>query len=106
MRLAGTHGSAGRWWSQTPGRPIAVEIGQHGSRHLVKVAQLGPAERRRVLVDTPRGLEPAAFWLSEYGLPVAVPSWKNIFADANARCRVEGVDIYCHPHMLRHTFAV
>jgi len=29
-----------------------------------------------------------------------------VFADANARCRRHGVRLRCHPHMLRHSFAV
>lgn len=88
------------------GRPVAVRAGQRGSRHRVKVAQLDPQERRRLLVDTERGLEPAAFWLSEDGMPVAVSTWKGVFADANARCARLGVDLHGHAHMLRHTFAV
>jgi integrase len=35
-----------------------------------------------------------------------VPAWKGIFRDANERCKRAGVDLTCHPHALRHTFAV
>ena len=30
----------------------------------------------------------------------------SIFADANRRCAQRGLDLRCHPHMLRHSFAV
>jgi integrase len=72
----------------------------------VKVAALPPQDRRRLFVDGPDGLEPAAFWLSEAGDPVTVSTWKSIFRAANTRCAGRGVDVRAHPHMLRHTFAV
>lgn len=89
---------------EDPGRPVASQAG--GVRRRVKVAQLGPAERRRLLVDTPDGLEPAMFWLGEEGLPLAVSTWKSMFTDANERCRRQGVGVTTHAHALRHTFAV
>jgi integrase len=91
---------------EDPDRPEVLVPGQHGTRHLTKLAQLTPAERRRVLIDGPDGLEPAAFWLSEQGRPVALSTWKGLFADGNRRCAEQGSDLRCHPHMLRHTFAV
>ncbi|MEU7823028.1 site-specific integrase [Catellatospora sp. NPDC049133] len=87
-------------------RPVVSVAGQPGSRHQVAVAKLDPVERRSALVDNGDGPEPAAFWLGEDGMPLSVPSWKGIFAAANVRCRGRGVDVACHPHMLRHTFAV
>ncbi len=91
---------------ENPDRPVVTRIGQHGSLHKVKLAQLRPEERRLVLIATERGLEPAAFWLSEHGAPMAPATWKSIFTEANTRCRRHGLDLYCHAHMLRHTFAV
>ncbi|MGW6374810.1 hypothetical protein ACWFRB_01935 [Rhodococcus sp. NPDC055112] len=67
---------------------------------------MGPEERRRILIETPKGLEPAAFWLSEHGLPVAVSTWKSIFRTANKRCESRGIPLRCSAHTLRHTFAV
>ncbi len=72
----------------------------------VKVAHLDPMARRELLVETECGLEPAAFWLGEDGLALSSSTWKGVFADANARCDRAGVDLRCHAHMLRHTFAV
>jgi site-specific recombinase XerD len=88
------------------GRPVAVRVGQHGGDRVVNVAQLDPVERRGLLVDTERGLEPAMFWLGEDGMPLASSTWKGVFAAANARCARAGVALRCHAHMLRHSFAV
>jgi hypothetical protein len=46
------------------------------------------------------------FWLGEDGWPLAVPTWKSMFAAANARCADQGAGVSCHAHTLRHTFAV
>jgi hypothetical protein len=50
---------------EDPSRPVVSLPGQSGSRHQVALEQLTPHQRRQVLVDTPQGLEPAVFWLSE-----------------------------------------
>jgi len=85
-----------------PGRAVAVELGR-GVRAPVKIAHLDPRERCRLLVATDDGLEPAAFWLSEYGTPMSTSTWKSVFADANVRCRQHGLTLRAHPHMLRHS---
>jgi hypothetical protein len=72
----------------------------------VGVARLDPEERARLLVAGPQGLEPAALWLRDDGLPTTTKAWQGVFTDANARCRRRGVRLRCHPHMLRHSFAV
>lgn len=72
----------------------------------VKLAYLTPAERSRLFVEGPHGLEPAAFWLNEAGMPMSVATWKDLFRQANARCGQHGVALHGHAHMLRHTFAV
>ena len=88
-----------------PAQPV-VAGGGRGERRRVAVAKLDAVARRRVLVQDADGLAPAAFWLGEDGLPLSASSWKGVFATANARCQRHGVDIACHAHMLRHTFAV
>lgn len=90
---------------EDPDRPVVLDTHAGGGRR-IKASQLDLAERRRLFVDGPQGLQPAAFWLSEYGLPVAVSTWKGLFGEANARCRAHGVDLHAHAHLLRHTFAV
>jgi site-specific recombinase XerD len=77
-----------------------------GNGETLKISQLSAGERRRLLVEGPGGLEPAAFWLSEEGLPVSPSTWKNMFANANARCTRHGLELHAHAHLLRHTFAV
>ncbi|MEU0164017.1 hypothetical protein ABZ214_00835 [Streptomyces iakyrus] len=73
----------------------------------VPVARLDAAERRRLLVATGvGGWEPAMVWLNQWGLPMTVSGWKQVFADANDRCRVQDVGVAATPHMLRHSYAV
>ncbi|GHB57593.1 hypothetical protein GCM10010347_29670 [Streptomyces cirratus] len=72
----------------------------------VNVRLLDPHERRRLLVDTEDGLEPALFWLGESGLPLSLSTWKDMFTDANRRCEEAGLALRAHAHLLRHTFAV
>jgi integrase len=73
----------------------------------VPVARLDAAERRRLLVATvDGGWEPAMVWLNQWGLPMTVSGWKQVFADANERCHVQGVGVAATPHMLRHSYAV
>lgn len=101
--------AAGRY--QRIRRPLVVEdpsrpVVRSAEGHRVKLAQLAPDERRRLLVDGPNGLEPAAFWLSEYGMPVAASTWKDLFRQANLRCQAWEVNLHAFAHLLRHTFAV
>jgi integrase len=91
------------WLVDNPAKPIARRVG--GSER-VKVEHLDQAERRLLLLDGPDGLEPGAFWLGESGQPLTVSAWKEMFSTANQRCAAAGVDLRCHAHMLRHTFAV
>jgi site-specific recombinase XerD len=86
----------------TASRPVARQSG--GAP--IKVRQLDPDERRNLSIDGPHGLQPALFWLTEYGLPMATSSWKGVFSDANKRCARNKVPIAAHAHMLRHSFAV
>jgi len=72
----------------------------------LSLEDLLPAERRRLLVATRDGLEPAALWLSEDGMPLTLHTWKYVFREASHRCRRLGLKIHCHPHALRHSFAV
>jgi site-specific recombinase XerD len=72
----------------------------------VRLSQLTPEERRRLLVHGRDGLEPSALWLSEDGMPISVSTWKDLFRQANERCAGYGLPQKAHAHMLRHTFAV
>lgn len=90
---------------EDPARPVAIQR-HRGTVRRVKVSQLAWPQRRRLLMEGSAGLEPAAFWLSEFGTPIAVSTWKGLFAEANARCRAGGVSLHAFAHLLRHTFAV
>lgn len=61
---------------------------------LVGVDRLDPAQRRRLLMRTDSGLQPAALWLGEDGMPLGLRAWKSVFRTASDRCRRLGVDIY------------
>jgi hypothetical protein len=87
-------------------RPRGMVRGQAGSTAQVPVEQLEPHERALLLVRTADGLEPAALWLGEHGMPITVSGWKQVFAAANERCVRAGLAVSCHPHLLRHSFAV
>lgn len=63
-------------------------------------------DRLDFFVEREDGLEPWTLWLSEAGLPLPYRTWEAVFSVANDRCLGLGVGIRCHPHMLRHSFAL
>lgn len=77
-----------------------------GSKGTVPLDSLDAKDRLNFYITTDCGLEPWMVWLSEAGLPLPYRTWEAIFSTANDRCRTLGVDIHCHPHMLRHSFAL
>lgn len=80
-----------------------------GSGHVADVAvdSLAPRARRRLLVETPDGIEPAALWLNEDGLSRDPHGWEHTFHNANRRlARMGFVGFAGTPHMLRHSFAL
>lgn len=91
---------------EDPTRPRVRRVQPDGRVRWAGVDRLGHRERARLLLRTPDGLQPAALWLDEQGMPIGVHAWKKVFATANQRCLHAGVDLRCHPHALRHTFAV
>ena len=72
---------------------------------LVSPDQLSLGDRRRLFIEGDGGLEPASLWLTDSGTPMNQVSWERVFVAANARCASAGVEIHCHPQMLRHSFA-
>ena len=75
------------------------------SPELVSPDQLSVGDRRRLFIEGDGGLEPASLWLTDSGTPMNQVSWEQVFVAANARCASVGVEVHCHPHMLRHSFA-
>jgi site-specific recombinase XerD len=91
---------------EDPTHPRVRRVQPDGRVRWVGVDRLGHRERARLLLRTPDGLEPAVLWLDEEGMPIGVHAWKKVFATANQRCARASVNLRCHPHALRHTFAV
>ncbi|BCK56202.1 site-specific integrase [Nocardia wallacei] len=68
---------------------------------------LAPRARRRLFIEGPGGLIPAALWLNEDGLPREVHGWQHTFTTANRRVAQAGlVGLAATAHMLRHSFAL
>lgn len=84
---------------------------QDGVPGKVHLATLTGAERSRLYRrDRVGRLEPISLWLSQTGMPLHVRSWHGVFEDANERVFYNAPSpqqaVSCHPHMLRHTFAM
>ena len=83
-----------------------VLVDDSGESGRISLDALSAEDRCRVFVEGPTGMEPAMLWLTESGMPMPYNTWQRVFAVANARCRSQAVPIGCHPHMLRHSFAL
>ena len=77
-----------------------------GRDRAVLVGDLSLSQRRQLFVQGPGGWEPAMVFLGESGVPMDPDSWERVFAQASRRCHRLGVPVSCHPHMLRHSFAL
>jgi site-specific recombinase XerD len=77
--------------------------GRSGQSHL---DAMDAESRRSLFTMTPAGLEPLSLWLTEAGDPMPYLTWEALFSTASDRCERQGVPIRCHPHMLRHSFAL
>jgi site-specific recombinase XerD len=98
----GSYASIAQWVIDDPERAIARN--SFGTQ--TDVNKLTPSERRRLFVRRGDLLEPFSLWLSKDGIPLSPKSWQSMFVRANQRCQAAGVDLNCHPHALRHSFAV
>jgi integrase len=73
----------------------------------MKLNDLSPEQRATLFTRTGEGLVPLALWLNEDGLPRRKRSWYTAFERANKRVEKAGIDrLKCHPHVLRHSFAL
>ena len=91
----------------TSRRQLVFRYRDGGGEGRIPLDSLGVSERRRLLVEGDDGLEPAMVWLSEAGLPLEHKSWQKVFERANRRCAAQGLpERTCHPHALRHSFAL
>ncbi len=102
-------------YERVPGQRIL--LAQHGDRLRVRepdgrhteppLNAVGPPGRARLFRSTAAGLEPAALWLNEDGMPRQPHGWQHTFAAANARIAALGLPGFrCTPHMLRHSCAL
>jgi site-specific recombinase XerD len=107
-RSSGSYDETARWLvvDEDRGGTPSVLVNGCGGPRWVPVNQLTPWERARLLVRAEAGLEPAGLWLNEQGMPLSASGWKQIFRSASRRCAERGMPIDCHPHLLRHSFAV
>lgn len=73
----------------------------------VNLNDLNPDQRRVLFTRDDDGLAPLMLWLNEDGSPRPKRAWYKSFSRANERVRRSGIDrMVCHPHMLRHSFAL
>jgi site-specific recombinase XerD len=88
-------------------RTAALLKAAHGGTRRKAWNDVGPNERMQLFRQTPQGLEPAALWLNEDGLPRDGHGWHHTFDIANERIASLGLDGFtCSPHMLRHSMAL
>lgn len=103
-------------YEQIVGRQTLIDVRADGALVVVddrgiesskSSSELTPAQRARLFIETPDGLEPVFVWLNESGLPRPTRSWTKTFERANKRVALAGFEqLRCHPHMLRHSFAL
>lgn len=91
--------------------PLLTILHPSGQQVSKKLSMCTRDERPRLYEERANGeLEPLALWLSSTGTPLALRSWQSVFAAANLRnstlAPTRYDSVYCHPHMLRHTFAM
>lgn len=101
-RLRGAYVPDSSTWLVRAERPSTAVRGNQR----VKVDSLTPADRRKTLVETADGWEPAILWLTREGAPMTLKGWQGVFERANGRCRKKKLALRATPHTLRHSFAV
>lgn len=81
-------------------------LSRDGERSVTPLDELTWKDRMTFFTKGDDGLDPWMVWLTDGGMPLPYRTWEKVFADASDRCDGLGVDIHCHPHMLRHSFAL
>jgi integrase len=88
-------------------RRLELRSRDSGELAVVPTDTLSPLARRRLFRRAGRGLEPAAVWLNENGLPRPPHSWEKTFERANERVAKAGLaGMEATPHRLRHSMAL
>lgn len=87
------------------GKMLTTNTG--GKQQRLSLDSLTPAERTKLVWQGENGLEPLWLWLNEDGSCRRKRAWYRSFSGANERVRKAGIErLQCHPHMLRHSFAL
>ena len=81
-------------------------LSREGERKVTPLDELTWKDRMTFFTKSDDGLDPWMVWLTDGGMPLPYRTWEKVFTDASDRCEALGVDIHCHPHMLRHSFAL
>ena len=81
-------------------------LSRDGERKVTPLDELTWKDRMTFFTKSDDGLDPWMVWLTDGGMPLPYRTWEKIFTNASDRCEALGVDIHCHPHMLRHSFAL
>ena len=81
-------------------------LSRSGEQNVTPLDELTWKDRMTFFVEGDDGLEPWMVWLTDGGIPLPYRTWEKVFAEASDRCNALSVDIHCHPHMLRHSFAL
>jgi integrase len=96
-----------RWLVRSiTGRGMVQWVDEQGHPGKATLDDLDDLDRLNLYVEGEHGIEPTAVWLTEAGLPMRYRSWNRVFGLANARCAAQGLQVFCSPHMLRHSFAL
>ena len=114
--LAVRRAQAASRYDQMPDRLVVLDEDRKGQltmvdafgvmRHMLP-SSLTPGARLRLLRETDDGLEPAALWVNDDGLPRKHKAWSKTWTQANDRVAAAGLPhLVCRPHMLRHSFAL
>lgn len=90
--------------------PMLTYSDAHGVLAKKRLSKFSALERENLFDGTGPDLVPLSLWLSQDGTPMSLRAWQGVFKAANERCQSKAPSvqqsIYCHPHMLRHTFAM
>ncbi|WP_063271559.1 site-specific integrase [Amycolatopsis keratiniphila] len=96
-----------RWLVRSINNRGSVQwVDEQGRPGKATLDDLDDLDRRKLYIEGEHGIEPMAIWLTETGLPMRYRSWNRVFGLANARCKAQGLKVFCSPHMLRHSFAL
>lgn len=88
-------------------RELVITPLHGGEKRRLFLDNINPDARRLLFIRDGDHVAPAHVWLNEDGTPRSHRSWYAAFRRANKRVLKAGIsNLACHPHMLRHSFAL